>query len=121
MGTILGYLKGMRTIILTVLAGLIAGCVTAPAYWSRPGATLPQLADESTACYRASLDEDSPSALPGPGSSVRLLPRSEPPPKLWARAPRQVALEHFDEQLRYERCMHQRGWVAVGSGLIPRR
>jgi hypothetical protein len=39
---------------------------------------------------------------------------------LWKRAPRQAALEHFDEQFRYERCMRQRGWVPVGSALIPR-
>jgi hypothetical protein len=110
----------MRTIILTVLAGLIAGCAATTSYWDRPGATLTQVASESDACYRASLDEDSPSALPGPGSSVRLLPRSDPPPVLWKRAPRQAALEHFDEQFRYERCMRQRGWVPVGSALIPR-
>ena len=110
----------MRTIILTVLAGLIAGCTTTTAYWDRPGATLPQVASESATCYRASLDEDSPSALPGPGSSVRLLPRSEPPPALWTRAPRQAAFEHFDEQLRYERCMRLRGWVPVRSAVVPR-
>jgi hypothetical protein len=110
----------MRTMILTVLAGLLAGCATTTAYWDRPGATLPQVASESEACYRASLNEDSPSALPAPGSSVRLLPRSEPPPALWKRAPRQAAFEHFDEQFRYERCMRQLGWVPVGSAAIRR-
>ena len=110
----------MRTIILTVLAGLIAGCTTTTAYCDRPGDTLPQVASESATCYRTSLDEDSPSALPGPDSSVRLLPRSEPPPALWTRAPRQAAFEHFDEQLRYERCMRLRGWVPVRSAVVPR-
>ena len=111
----------MRTIALTVLAGLIAGCAVTTAYWDRPGATLPQVASESEACYRASFAEDSPSALPGPGFSGRLLPRSEPPPALWKRAPRQAAFERSDEQFRYERCMRQRGWVPVGSAAIPRR
>ena len=112
--------KGMRTTILTVLAGLIAGCATTTAYWDRPGASLPQVASESEACYRASLDEDSPSALPASASSPRLLPRSEPPPALWTRAPRQAAFEHFDEQLRYERCMRLRGWEPVGAAAIRR-
>jgi len=110
----------MRTMILTVLAGLLAGCATTTAYWDRPGATLSQVAGESATCYRASLDEDSPSAFPGAGSSVRLLPRSEPPPALWTRAPRQAAFEHFDEQQRYDRCMRLRGWVPVRSAVIPR-
>lgn len=110
----------MRTMILTALAGLIAGCATTTAYWDRPGATLTQVASESEACYRTSLDEDSPSALPGPGSSVRLLPRSEPPPALWTRAPRQAAFERFDEQQRYERCMRLRGWAPVRSAVVPR-
>jgi hypothetical protein len=109
----------MRIIILTVLAGLAAGCTTV--YWDRPGATLSQVASESETCYRASLDEESPSAFAGSGDSgPRLLPRSEPPPALWKRAPRQAAFEHFDEQMRYERCMRGRGWVPVGSAAIRR-
>jgi hypothetical protein len=101
----------MRTLTLTVLAGLLAGCTNA--YWSRPGATLPVLASESDACYRASLDFDAPSALPGPSGRPLLLPRSAPPPKLWQRAPWEAGFERFDEQLRYERCMVTRGWEAA--------
>jgi len=98
----------MRTLILTVLAGLLAGCTNA--YWTRPGSSLPVLATESDACYRASLEYDAPSALPGPTGRPLLLPRSTPPPRLWQRAPWEAAFERFDEQLKYERCMHARGW-----------
>jgi hypothetical protein len=98
----------MRTLVLTVLAGLLAGCTNA--YWARAGATLPDLANESDACYRASIEADAPSALPGPSGAPRLLPRTTPPPRLWQRAPREAAFERYDEQLRYERCMASRGW-----------
>jgi hypothetical protein len=98
----------MRVFVLAVLAGLMAGC--ANSYWARPGATLPDLVSESEGCYRASLGFEAPSPLPGPGGGPRLLPRTAPPPKLWQRPPRQAAFESFDEQLRYERCMHARGW-----------
>jgi hypothetical protein len=104
----------MKTLILAVLAGLLAGCTNA--YWSRPGSTLPVLASESDTCYRASLDVDAPSALPGPAGRPRLLPRSTPPPKLWQRAPREAAFERYDEQLRYERCMVSRGWEPARAG-----
>jgi hypothetical protein len=110
----------MRNVILAVLAGLLVGCGTTTAYWDRPGANLTQVVSESEACYRAALDDDSPSALATAESSMRLLPRSEPPPALWKRAPRQAGFGRFDEQQRYERCMRQRGWVAVGSASIPR-
>ena len=117
----------MRFIVLTILAGLTAGCASTAtpyttAYWSRPGSNLSQLASESEACYRSAVADDSPSALPAsePAPGGRLLPRSEPPPALWKRAPRQAAFERFDEQLRYERCMRERGWVAVGSTMIRR-
>jgi hypothetical protein len=101
----------MRTLIVSIVAVLVAGCASMGPYWSRSGATRSQLIDESGMCYRASIDDDYPAALPGPGSTPRLLPRSEPPPALWTRAPRQAGLERFDEQQRYERCMHARGWV----------
>ena len=39
-----------------------------------------------------------------------MLPRTEPPPKLWERAPRDAGFERYDEQLRNERCMRVRGW-----------
>jgi hypothetical protein len=110
----------MGKIILVVLAGFLVGCGTTTAYWDRPGANLSQVASESEACYRAAVDDDSPSALATTESSVRLLPRSDPPPALWKRAPRQAGFERFDDQSRYERCMRQRGWVPVGSALIPR-
>jgi hypothetical protein len=113
----------MRLIALTVLVGLTAGCASATtAYWDRPGSNLPQLARESETCYRAATAEESPSALPAsqPAPGGRLLPRSEPPPALWKRAPRQAAFERYDEQLRYERCMREQGWVAVGSTMIRR-
>jgi hypothetical protein len=111
----------MRMVGVAVLAGLVAGCGATTAYWDRPGATLPQLAHESETCYREAIGEDSPSALPASEArGVRLLPRSEPPPALWKRPPRQAALERYDEQLRYERCMRARGWTPVGSTLIHR-
>ena len=108
----------MRATILTVLVALLAGCTSA--YWDRPGATLPVLARESEGCYRDAVDMEAPAALPGPSGGPRLLPRSTPPPKLWARAPRQASLEHFDEQMRYERCMVARGWVP-GPTAVPTR
>ena len=110
----------MKTIVLAVLAGLLAGCGTTTAYWDRPGANLTQVVSESEACYRAALDDDYPLALARTESSVRLLPRSEPPPALWKRAPRQAGFERFDEQQRYERCMRQRGWAATGSAPVRR-
>ena len=117
---ILGYLRGMRTTILVVLAGLLAGCGTTTAYWDRPGANLSQVVSESEACYRAALGDDYPLALATRESAVQLLPRSEPPPALWKRTPRQAGFERFDEQQRYERCMRQHGWTAAGSAPIPR-
>ena len=107
----------MRAITSIALMLILGACATPyrdpSAYWTRPDATLPVLADESTACYRASLDPDMPSAFPSGPSGLRLLPRTEPPPKLWERDPRQAGFERFDEQLRYERCMSQRGWTPV--------
>jgi hypothetical protein len=103
--------------LISLIAALVAltACATPywdpKAYWTRPAATLPELADESTACYRSSLDSDMPSAFPGTSPTNPLLPRSSPPPKLWERAPRDVTFERFDEQLRYERCMRIRGWT----------
>lgn len=112
----------MSTLRLICLALVLTACATAyrdpKAYWTRPAATLPVLADESTACYRASLDEESPAAFPSPSSSPRLLPRTEPPPKLWEREPRQAGFERFDEQLRYERCMRVRGWQPTRTTTI---
>jgi hypothetical protein len=112
----------MRLVFLTLLAGLTAGCASTTAYWDRPGSNLSQLASESEACYRGAVGEESPSASPASesASAVRLLPRSDPPPALWKRAPRQAGFERFDEQLRYERCMRERGWVPVGSAMIRR-
>ena len=49
-----------------------------------------------------------------------LLPRSEPPPGVWTRAPRQAGLSRFDEQLRYERCMRDRGWSAGRNAPLTR-
>ena len=100
----------MRTLIVSIVAILLAGCTSMGPYWSRAGASRAQLIDESGNCYRASIDDDAPAALPGPNPTSRLLPRSEPPPALWTRAPRQAGLGRFDEQQRYERCMHARGW-----------
>lgn len=112
----------MRLIALTLLAGLTVGCAATTSYWSRPGSNLPQLASESEACYRQAIGDDSPSAFPAsdPSRAVQLLPRSDPPPALWKRAPRQAGFERFDEQARYERCMRERGWVPVGSAMIRR-
>jgi hypothetical protein len=90
------------------------------AYWSRPGANLAAVAGDADACYRGAIgDEDAPSALAVPGRpAVNLLPRSEPPPRLWSRSPGQAGLEHFDEQARYAQCMRARGWIPVGSAPI---
>jgi hypothetical protein len=108
----------MRALVLSslALAALIlifAGCTTTTYYWSRPGAELQVLAEESHACYAAAVGgEDQPAAFaaPAPRGSGRLLPSTEPPPKLWGRAPREAGFERFDEQLRYERCMERLGW-----------
>jgi hypothetical protein len=118
----------MRALVLSSLAVaalilIFAGCTTTTSYWSRPGAELQDLASESHSCYAAAVGADSPSASPAlraeqnPAASTapvprggRLLPSTEPPPKLWARAPRDAGFERFDEQQRYERCMQQRGW-----------
>jgi hypothetical protein len=101
----------LTALALTALALVLSGCTTA--YWDRPGAQLPDLASESEACYQAALDPEMPAAFPAKGATERLLPRTEPPPVLWTRTPRQAAFEHFDEQLRYERCMRARGWQPV--------
>ena len=104
----------MTPIKLVALVLVLTACATPyrdpKAYWTRPAATLPVLASESESCYRASIDSEAPSALPGSERSSRLLPRSEPPPRLWEREPRQANFERFDDQLRYERCMRERGW-----------
>jgi len=99
------------TSLITVLAITATGCTTA--YWDRPGAGLSDVASESEACYQTAILDESPAALATNVGRPPLLPRTEPPPKLWKRAPREAGLEHFDEQLRYERCMRQRGWRAV--------
>ena len=104
----------MRGINLIATTLVLAACATAyhdpNAYWTRPAATLPALAEESEACYRASLDTDASAAFPASRGSATLLPPSQPPPRLWERAPRDAGFERFDEQLRYERCMRGRGW-----------
>ena len=121
----------MRILGLLLVAATLTGCSTAAwdrsgeivparAYWGRPGATLPVLADESQACYHAAIVEESPSALPGSGRGRLLLPRTEPPPRLWERAPRKAGFEHVDEELRYDRCMKARGWEARRSPSSPR-
>jgi hypothetical protein len=103
-------------LVLTAVVLLLAACTPRAyrdlgAYWSRPGSTLPQLAGEADRCYRAAIE-------PGTTATVaegdpRLLPRTEPPPGLWRRSPRQAGFEHFDEQLRYEQCMQRQGWEAA--------
>ena len=107
----------LSSLALTAFILLFAGCTTA--YWARPGAELPDLAQESHDCYVGAVGGDYPSALaaqsPSPRESStprggRLLPSTEPPPKLWVRAPREAGFGRFDEQQRYERCMVQRGW-----------
>jgi len=112
----------MRVISLTALTLILAACATPyhdpKAFWTRPDATLPELADESTACYRASLDADTPSAFPSGSTGPALLPRTQPPPKLWERTPREAGFERPDEQLRYERCMRVRGW-RPGRTTVP--
>jgi hypothetical protein len=109
----------MRAISLISIALVLTACATPyrdpGAYWTRPATTLPLLAQESESCYRASLDADAPSAFATSGSGPRLLPRTEPPPKLWEREPRQAGFERFEEQLRYERCMRVRGWRPARS------
>jgi len=104
----------MRAISLISIALVLTACATPyrdpKAYWTRPDATLPVLAEESESCYRVSLDAETPAAFPSGSAGPRLLPRTEPPPTLWQREPRQAGFERFDEQLRYERCMRVRGW-----------
>ena len=73
-------MKAMTVIALTLALGACATPYKDPkAYWTRPAGTLPQLAEESEACYRASLETDAPSALPRDSTGPRLLPRTEPP------------------------------------------
>jgi hypothetical protein len=98
----------MRAIIIVATSIVLAGCSSS--YWQRPGATLPELAQESEACFQSSLDQETPAAFPGSGPANPLLPRTQPPPKLWDRSPREAGFERFDEQARYERCMRVRGW-----------
>ena len=106
----------LSSLTLAALILLFASCTTATTYWSRPGAELQDLASESHSCYASAVGGDHPSAFPAPGNSGgRLLPSTEPPPKLWDRSPRQAGFERFDEQQRYERCMQQRGWRATRS------
>ena len=115
----------VSSLALAALILIFASCTTATTYWSRPGAEFQDLASESHACYASAVGGESPSASPAlapraeqnPATSTapvprggRLLPSTEPPPKLWARAPRDAGFERFDEQQRYERCMQQRGW-----------
>jgi len=104
----------MRFISLLAAIVVVTACAgpnwDPKAYWTRPAAMLPDLAQESDACYRAALDPDMPAAFPGTSPRNSILPRTTPPPKLWERAPREVAFERFDEQLKYERCMRVRGW-----------
>jgi hypothetical protein len=106
---------------LTALVLVLGGC-SRNTYWTRPGATLQDVAGEAESCYVAavrSVEGEFPSAFPKDGppgpKGGRLLPPTEPPPKLWARAPREAGFVRFDEQLRYERCMRQRGWSATRS------
>jgi hypothetical protein len=111
----------LTALVLTALILVFAGCTSA--YWHRPGATLPELARESESCYETALDPETPAAFPARGATERLLPRTVPPPALWKRPPRQAALEYFDEQLRYERCMRALGWQVARAGspaLAPR-
>jgi hypothetical protein len=100
---------GRLTVTLAALA--LTGCTTA--YWDRPGARLPDLASEAEGCYQAAIEPESPAALAVATGRPRLLPRTEPPPTLWKRPPRETTLERFDEQLRYERCMRALGWRPV--------
>ena len=106
----------MRITMLIAAIAALSACATPywdpKAYWTRPDSTLPVLAEESEACYRAALDPHMPAAFPGTGAASPTLPRSTPPPRIWERAPRDVTFERFDEQLRYERCMRVRGWQA---------
>ena len=112
----------MRLTTLISVTLVLAACATPyhdpRAYWTRPDATLPVLAEEADACYRAALDVEAPAAFPSAESGPRLLPRTEPPPKLWERSPREAGFERYDEQLRYERCMRVRGW-RPGRTTVP--
>jgi hypothetical protein len=109
----------LSALALTAIVLVLGGCSTATnltttTYWTRPGATLDQLATESEACYAKAVEAvegEFPSAFPRPGAPAGLLPPTEPPPKLWARAPREAAFARFDEQFNYDRCMRKRGWT----------
>lgn len=110
----------LSALALTALILVLGGCSST--YWTRPNTKLEDLAHESRACYKAaveSVEGESPSALPAAAASgatsARLLPPTEPPPKLWTRSPREASFARFDEQLRYESCMRQRGWSATRS------
>jgi hypothetical protein len=114
----------MSALALTAVVLVLGGCSTSntyttyTTYWTRPGATLEEVAHESEACYRKAVEAvegEFPSAFPAASgsNSARVLPPTEPPPKLWTLAPREAKFARFDEQLKYERCMRQRGWSAT--------
>ena len=119
----------LSALALTALFLVLGGCSSGrtywsnnSTYWSRPNAKLEGVARESGACYKAAVEAvegEFPSAFPVATAfgttSARLLPPTEPPPKLWARSPREAGFARFDEQMRYERCMQQRGWSPTRS------
>ncbi len=99
---------------LLSLAIALGACTTA--YWTRPGATAPELIEASDACYREAVSGELPaelaSGLPvsgGPG----VLPPTVPPPYLWKRAPAKAGFTRWEEQTQYEACMRRGGWTAT--------
>jgi hypothetical protein len=108
----------MKVIAPVLAALLLAACAT-PAFWTKSGASRGTLADDTERCYKEALSDAYPSASPRTDSSSTApglaTPRTTPPPQLWTRAPRDIGFEHFDERLRYERCMAVQGYQATRS------
>ncbi len=102
--------------ILT-MATALTGC--SERFWARPDTPLPTLARDAEGCYRRAVAAEA-AALPGPDARRGpLLLTTEPPPAVWERAPASAGFTRFDEQLRYEACMTERGYRTARTRPAP--
>lgn len=102
---------------ILAVATALAGC--SERFWTRPDTPLPALARDAEGCYRSAVAVEA-AALPAPAATRGpLLPRTEPPPAVWQRAPANAGFTRFDEQLRYEACMTARGYRTARTSPEP--